>query len=53
MSYNNQYIITSISGSNNDYNKVSGIDQIPVIFSLKGVINIREKDSTYDLTIGK
>ncbi len=53
MSYNSQYIITNISASNNEYNKATGIDQLPIIFSVNGVFNIRDKDESYKLTIGK
>jgi len=53
MSYNNQYIITNISASNTQYDKAAGVEQIPLIFSVNGVINIRGKDDSYKLTLGK
>jgi hypothetical protein len=53
MSYNNQYIITNVSESNSQYGKGTGIEQLPIIFSVNGVFNIREKKDSYKLTIGK
>jgi hypothetical protein len=41
MSFNSQYIITNIAESNNQRDRAFGIEQIPIIFSVNGAINIR------------
>jgi hypothetical protein len=46
-----EFIITDISSSNAQREKT--VDQIPLIFSIKGVISIRDKDKPYTLNTGK
>jgi hypothetical protein len=52
MSYNSQYIITHISASNAEATKGSGVEQIPVIFTIPGVLSIKNTDTPYTVTVG-
>lgn len=52
MSYTADFTITQISASNAQYNKVAGVDQIPVVLSIPGPISLREKSSAYTVTLG-
>jgi hypothetical protein len=46
-----EFIITDISSSNAQRDKA--VDQIPIVYSIKGAVSLRDKDKPYTLNIGK
>jgi hypothetical protein len=51
-SYNPDYTITQANATNAQYDKVSGVDQVPIVLSMPGPLSIRGKALPYTVTVG-
>lgn len=53
MSNTADYIITQISSSNIEFDKASGIGQIPIVLTIPGPLSLRDKSSPYTVLVDK
>lgn len=47
-----EFIITQVSSSNSQIEKINGAPQIPFLLSIPGPISLREKNESYKVTKG-